>query len=174
MYIYPENLKGKSTMFLWTLRDMLIIIIGAVLSAVFAAALDWIVPGVLIGVFAFLTLRIDNELNISDYIRFAFRFFVTTQQIFIGGLPMTRMRIGKKKSTREEIGARNIDALGVETYGNEYLVYFLVQPDNIAVLSETAVKTKIMAMSSVIKGLDSIEFSCMQPLYLLLTGSKEQ
>lgn len=45
MYIYPENLKGKSTMFLWTLRDMLIIIIGAVLSAVFAAALDWIVPG---------------------------------------------------------------------------------------------------------------------------------
>lgn len=74
---------------------------------------------------------------------------------------MTRMRIGKKKSTREEIGARNIDALGVETYGNEYLVYFLIQPDNIAVLSETAVKTKIMAMSSVIKGLDSIEFSCI-------------
>ena len=74
---------------------------------------------------------------------------------------MTKMRIGKKKSTREEIGARNIDALGVETYGNEYLVYFLVQPDNIAVLSETAVKTKIMAMSSVIKGLDSIEFSCI-------------
>ena len=71
------------------------------------------------------------------------------------------MRIGKKKSTREEIGARNIDALGVETYGNEYLVYFLVQPDNIAVLSETAVKTKIIAMSSVIKGLDSIEFSCI-------------
>nr|WP_308759357.1 hypothetical protein [uncultured Anaerotignum sp.] len=74
---------------------------------------------------------------------------------------MTKMRIGKKKSTREEIGARNIDALGVETYGNEYLVYFLVQPDNIAVLSETAVKTKIMAMSSVIKGLGSIEFSCI-------------
>ena len=74
---------------------------------------------------------------------------------------MTKMRIGKKKSTREEIGARNIDGVGVETYGNEYLVYFLVQPDNIAVLSETAVKTKIMAMSSVIKGLDSIEFSCI-------------
>ncbi|MFR3754302.1 MAG: hypothetical protein ACLTW9_22270 [Enterocloster sp.] len=32
--------------------------VGAVLSAVFAAALDWIVPGVLIGVFAFLTLAI--------------------------------------------------------------------------------------------------------------------
>ena len=74
---------------------------------------------------------------------------------------MTKMRIGKKKSTREEIGARNIDALGVETYGNEYLVYFLVQPDNIAVLSETAVRTKIIALSGVIKGYDCIEFSCI-------------
>ena len=74
---------------------------------------------------------------------------------------MTRMRIGKKKSTREEIGARNIDGVGVETYGNEYLVYFLVQPDNIAVLSETAVRTKIIALSGVIKGYDCIEFSCI-------------
>lgn len=55
---------------------------------------------------------------------------------------MTRMRIGKKKSTREEIGARNIDGVGVETYGNEYLVYFLVQPDNIAVLSGNGSKNK--------------------------------
>jgi len=82
MYIYPDNLKGKSTMFLWTLRDMLIIIIGAVLSAACAAVLHTIWLGVLVGVFAFLTMRIDNELNISDYMRFAFRFFVMVQQIF--------------------------------------------------------------------------------------------
>ena len=82
MYIYPENLKGKSTMFLWTLRSMLIIIIGAVISAVFAAVFDFILPSVCIGVYAFLTMWIDNELNIADYIRFAFRFFITTQQTF--------------------------------------------------------------------------------------------
>lgn len=82
MYIYPDNLKGKSTMFLWTLRDMLIVIIGAVLSAACTAVFDFIVPGVAVGVYAFLTIRIDNELNISDYICFAFRFFVTEQQIF--------------------------------------------------------------------------------------------
>ena len=70
-------------MFLWTLRDMLIIIIGAVLSAVFAAALDWIVPGVLIGVFAFLTLRIDNELNISDYIALPFDFCDNTTDFLL-------------------------------------------------------------------------------------------
>lgn len=82
MYIYPDNLKGKSTMFLWTLRDMLVIIIGAVVSAALTALFDFVLPGVVVGVYAFLTLRIDNELNISDYIRFAFRFFVTTQQIY--------------------------------------------------------------------------------------------
>ena len=74
---------------------------------------------------------------------------------------MSRIKIGTKKSTREEIGAVNIESNGVETSKNDFLVYFLVQPDNIAVLSETAVRTKIMALSGVIKGYDCIEFSCI-------------
>lgn len=74
---------------------------------------------------------------------------------------MSRIKIGTKKSTREEIGAVNIEPNGVETSKNDFLVYFLVQPDNIAVLSETAVRTKIMALSGVIKGYDCIEFSCI-------------
>ena len=71
------------------------------------------------------------------------------------------IKIGTKKSTREEIRAVNIEPNGVETNKNDFLVYFLVQPDNIAVLSETAVRTKIMALSGVIKGYDCIEFSCI-------------
>lgn len=74
---------------------------------------------------------------------------------------MSRIKIGAKKSTREEIGAVNIEPNGVETSKNDFLVYFLVQPDNIAVLSETAVRTKIMALSGIIKGYDCIEFSCI-------------
>lgn len=74
---------------------------------------------------------------------------------------MNRIKIGAKKSTREEIGAVNIESNGVETNKNDFLVYFLVQPDNIAVLSETAVRTKIIALSGVIKGYDCIEFSCI-------------
>lgn len=74
---------------------------------------------------------------------------------------MSRIKIGAKKSTREEIGAVNIEPNGVETNKNDFLVYFLVQPDNIAVLSETVVRTKIMALSGVIKGYDCIEFSCI-------------
>lgn len=82
MYIYPEHLKDKSTMFLWTLKDMLIIIAGTIISAIFLRALDIMLPAVIVSTYAFLTMRIDNELNIADYIRFAFRFFITTQQIF--------------------------------------------------------------------------------------------
>ena len=74
---------------------------------------------------------------------------------------MNKKKIGTKKSTREEIGAVNIESNGVETNKNDFLVYFLVQPDNIAVLSETAVRTKIIALSGVIKGYDCIEFSCI-------------
>lgn len=74
---------------------------------------------------------------------------------------MIKLKIGKKKSTREEIGAKNIDDIGVETYNNDYLVYFLVRPDNIAVLSESTVKSKIMALSAIIKGFDCIELSCI-------------
>ncbi len=82
MYIYPENLKGKSMMFLWTLKDMLIIIIGAVLSAALAALFEFVFPCALVAVYAFLTLRLGEELSIFDYIRFAFRYFITQQQAY--------------------------------------------------------------------------------------------
>lgn len=74
---------------------------------------------------------------------------------------MKKLDIRKKYSTREEIGARNIEANGVETYNGDFLVFFLVQPDNIAVLSETAVRVKVMALADAIKGYDGIEFSCI-------------
>jgi len=82
MYFYPNNLKGQGTLFLWVLKDVLIIIIGAVVSAVIMALSGWIMPVVAVGVYAFLTLRLDSELNIADYIRFAIRHFITTQQLF--------------------------------------------------------------------------------------------
>ena len=32
MYIYPDNLKSKATLWLWTLRDLAIIGIGSLIS----------------------------------------------------------------------------------------------------------------------------------------------
>ncbi len=70
-------------------------------------------------------------------------------------------RFKKNRSTREGIGARNIDDLGVETYKGEKLVYFLIQPDNIAVLSETAVRSRIVHLKAIIKAIDGVELSCI-------------
>ena len=49
----------------------------------------------------------------------------------------------------------------METYGGEFLVYFLVQPDNIAVLSESAVASKVKRLAAVMKGFDSLELACI-------------
>ncbi len=67
----------------------------------------------------------------------------------------------KSKSTKEEIGARQISERGVETYKGDYLIYFLIQPDNIAVLSEATVRTKVLSLASVLKGCDGLEFACI-------------
>jgi len=82
MYFYPSNLKGQGTLFLWVLKDVLTIIMGAVVSAVIMALSGWIIPVVAVSVYAFLTLRLDSELNIAGYIRFAIRHFITAQQLF--------------------------------------------------------------------------------------------
>lgn len=39
---------------------------------------------------------------------------------------MTRIRVGKKESTKKEVDARDINGVGVEIYGNECLAYFLM------------------------------------------------
>lgn len=74
---------------------------------------------------------------------------------------MKGIRLKKNKTTKEETNAKNIAENGVETYGGEFLVYFLVQPDNIAVLSESAVAGKVKRLAAVMKGFDSLEMACI-------------
>ena len=74
---------------------------------------------------------------------------------------MKGIRLKKNKTTKEETNAKDIAENGVETYGGEFLVYFLVQPDNIAVLSESAVASKVKRLAAVMKGFDSLEMACI-------------
>ena len=74
---------------------------------------------------------------------------------------MKGIRLKKNKTTKEETNAKNIAENGVETYGGEFLVYFMVQPDNIAVLSESAVASKVKRLAAVMKGFDSLEMACI-------------
>ncbi len=80
-FIYPQNMKAKANMWLWDLKDFAIIGIGALLSAVFLIYLHKVLLLGIVAVYAFMTIRLD-ETTIMDYIRYAVRYFITTQQYF--------------------------------------------------------------------------------------------
>ena len=86
MYIYPDNLKSKATLWLWQLRDIGIIGVGLLIS-VFALAQLWLLPPIVItALYAFLTIRFD-DISILDFIKYACVFFITKQQIYEWGYP---------------------------------------------------------------------------------------
>lgn len=80
-FIYPQNMKAKANMWLWSLKDFAIIGIGVLLSAVFLIYLHKLLLVGIVAVYAFMTIRLD-ETTVMDYIRYAFRYFITTQQYF--------------------------------------------------------------------------------------------
>lgn len=79
MYIYPDNLTSKATMWLWELKD-LAITGSIVLFSVFALAYGgfWF-PMVFAGAYAFLTIQVEDT-SIMDFIRYACAYFLTEQQ----------------------------------------------------------------------------------------------
>ena len=80
-FIYPQNMKAKANMWLWSLKNFAIIGIGALFSAVFLIYLHKLLLVGIVAVYAFMTIRLD-ETTVMDYIRYAFRYFITTQQYF--------------------------------------------------------------------------------------------
>lgn len=80
-YIYPQNLKASSRLWLWSIRDFLIICLGLILSVVIFTQMWSILPFAVTAVFAFISIRLE-ETTIIDYIFYTFRFFITAQQIY--------------------------------------------------------------------------------------------
>ena len=67
----------------------------------------------------------------------------------------------KRLSTRQFIGAKEITDYSLVTYGQGELVYFIVKPTNISVLSESSVGARIYALMTVQKGVAEIEMLCL-------------
>ena len=80
-YIYPQNMKTKAKLWFWTLRDAVIIGVALTLAVISFARLSFTLPLVLTAIYAFMTLKLD-ETSVLDYIRRAYRFFISTQQTF--------------------------------------------------------------------------------------------
>lgn len=81
MYMYPDNLKAKATLWLWELKDIGIIGIGLLISVFALAQLRLMPPIVITAVYAFLTIQFEDT-SILNFIRYACNFFLLKQQIF--------------------------------------------------------------------------------------------
>lgn len=80
-YIYPQNLRAKANLWLWSLRDFLILGISVLLSVVILVQAHIFLPAAATLLYGFLSIRLDDT-TIIDYIRYAAKFFITTQQHF--------------------------------------------------------------------------------------------
>lgn len=67
----------------------------------------------------------------------------------------------QKLSTRQLIGTKDITDYSLQTYGHGELVYFIIKPSNISVLSEASISARIYALMTVLKGMAEIEMCCL-------------
>lgn len=81
MYMYPDNLKAKATLWLWELKDIVIIGVGLLISVFAISQTGIMIPIVITAVYAFLAIRFEDT-SILDFIRYACSFFILKQQMY--------------------------------------------------------------------------------------------
>lgn len=67
----------------------------------------------------------------------------------------------QRKVTRQLIGTREVTDYSLDTYRGDRLVYFMIKPTNISVLSEESISARIYALMTVLKGMAELEFLCL-------------
>ena len=73
-YIYPQNMRASATLWLWSLKDFVVVIIGALFSAIVLATTKLMIPAVLVGTYALLSIRADGQCLISLNMESSFLF----------------------------------------------------------------------------------------------------
>lgn len=81
MYLYPNNLKSKPSLWLWYLKDIVLVGILTLISVFIYAQFNNINLLVGVAVYAILSLRFD-DLSILDILTHLCRFFILEQQNF--------------------------------------------------------------------------------------------
>lgn len=85
MYMYPENLRAQATLFFWRLKDLVVIGVLLLMSALIVAGTGFIVPLAATAAYAFLCIRIEEN-SIKEFMKYAVRYFIIEQQTFKWGL----------------------------------------------------------------------------------------
>ena len=81
IFIYPDNLTAKATLWLWELKDLAIAGIGLLLSVLALASWGSLLPLVLTALYAFLSIRMEDA-SILDVMRNAVCFLLLHQQYY--------------------------------------------------------------------------------------------
>ena len=67
----------------------------------------------------------------------------------------------QKLSTRQLINTKAVSDYSLETYDGDDLVYFMIRPTNLSVLSDSSVGARVYALMNVLKGVAEIEMLCL-------------
>lgn len=78
-YLYPQNLKATANLWLWGLRDFVILCIAVLISILALVQLKIFLPVAMTLCFGFLSIRLEDT-TVLDFIRYAVRYFISTQQ----------------------------------------------------------------------------------------------
>ena len=65
------------------------------------------------------------------------------------------------ESTRELMGIKKITDYSIRTYAGDELVFFLIKPSNLSVLSRESLSARIYGLMTVLKGITEIEMMCL-------------
>ena len=80
-YLYPKNLKAKANLWLWGMKDFIILAVIALVAIVLFVVTGWIAPIAIALCFAVLTIRKD-DMTVLDYLKYATRYFLLDQQYY--------------------------------------------------------------------------------------------
>ena len=67
----------------------------------------------------------------------------------------------QRQVTRQLIGTRELTDYSLDTCRGDRLVYFMINPTNISVLSQESISARIYALMTVLKGMAELEFLCL-------------
>lgn len=67
----------------------------------------------------------------------------------------------KKQSTRELVNTKTITDYSLQQYGGDEIVFFLMEPQNLSVMSKENIGSKIFALTNVLKGMADLEMICL-------------
>ena len=67
----------------------------------------------------------------------------------------------QRYSTRQLIGVKEINDYSLLTYDKSNLVYFIIKPSNVSVLSAASLSARIYGLMIVLKGIAEIEMLCL-------------